>query len=259
MTTIKPDTDGSASSPAESVRRLALVTGASRGIGAAIAQQLALEGCFVVGTATSAAGADAIVQTLGDAGAGIEMRVEDPQSIDAALAEIRDRWGAPLVLVNNAGVTRDNLLLRMSEEQWGQVIETNLSSIFRLCKPLVRGMLKARWGRIVNVGSVVARMGNPGQTNYVASKAGMEGFARALAAEVGSRGITVNTVAPGFIETDMTDQLSEDQRQQMLARVPLARMGQVSEVAQLVTFLASDSAGYITGETIHINGGLYSA
>ena len=147
----------------------------------------------------------------------------------------------------------------MSEEQWGQVIETNLSSIFRLCKPLVRGMLKARWGRIVNVGSVVARMGNPGQTNYVASKAGMEGFARALAAEVGSRGITVNTVAPGFIETDMTDQLSEDQRQQMLARVPLARMGQVSEVAQLVTFLASDSAGYITGETIHINGGLYSA
>jgi 3-oxoacyl-[acyl-carrier protein] reductase len=238
---------------------LALVTGASRGIGASIAQHLATDGCFVVGTATSAAGAAAISRTLGDTGAGIEMRVEDPQSIDAALADIRDRWGAPLVLINNAGVTRDNLLLRMSEEQWGQVIETNLSSIFRLCKPLLRGMMKARWGRIVNVGSVVARMGNPGQTNYVASKAGVEGFARALAAEVGSRGITVNTVSPGFIETDMTGQLSEDQRQQMLARVPLARMGQVSEVAQLVAFLASASAGYITGETIHINGGLYCA
>lgn len=237
-------------------QRIALVTGASRGIGKAIAVELKKSGHVVIGTATSAAGVETIETELGE-GCGVELQVRDPQSIESALANINERWGAPLILVNNAGITRDNLLLRMGEDEWGEVLDTNLSSAYRLSKPLLRAMMKARWGRIINVGSVVARMGNAGQTNYVASKAGMEGFARALALEVGSRGITVNTVAPGFIVTDMTDALTEEQTTGMLAHVPLGRLGEPQEVAALVTFLASEAAGYITGETIAINGGLH--
>ncbi len=237
--------------------KIALVTGASRGIGAGIAQSLAQSGFFVAGTATSADGAARIGETLGDRGTGLELRVNDKESVAAALKQLIDEHGAPLVLVNNAGVTRDNLFLRMKESEWDDVIDTNLTSLYRLTKPLLRGMMKARWGRIVNIGSVVGRMGNPGQTNYVASKAGLEGFTRSLAAEVGSRNITVNAVAPGFIETDMTAELTDDVRAAMLERVPLGRMGAVAEVAGLVSYLTSDGAGYITGETIHMNGGLF--
>ncbi len=237
--------------------KIALVTGASRGIGKGIAQELARAGFFVAGTATSAEGAKAIDGLLGDSGTGLELRVNEPDSIEAALAELSDKHGAPSVLVNNAGVTRDNLFVRMKEDEWNTVIETNLTSLYRLTKPLLRGMMKARWGRVINIGSVVGRMGNAGQTNYVASKAGLEGFTRSLAAEVGSRSITVNAVAPGFIETDMTNELPETVQAAMLERVPLGRMGAVSEVAGLARYLASDGAGYITGETIHMNGGLY--
>jgi len=238
-------------------KKVALVTGASRGIGRGIAQHLAEQGFFVAGTATTSAGAAAIAEALGDRGTGLELQVTDPDSIQAALKTLADLQGAPAVLVNNAGVTRDNLMLRMKEDEWSDVIDTNLNSLYRLSKPLLRAMMKARWGRIINIGSVVARMGNAGQTNYVASKSGLEGFTRALAAEVGSRGITVNAVAPGFIETDMTASLPEAVQEAMLERVPLQRMGQVDEVAGLVGYLASDLAGYITGETIHMNGGLY--
>jgi len=241
----------------DSTVKIALVTGASRGIGAGIAQELAAGGFFVAGTATSAEGAAAIAERLGDSGTGLELRVNEPDSITDALAQLTDKQGAPTVLVNNAGVTRDNLVMRMKEDEWNTVIETNLTSLYRLTKPLLRGMMKARWGRVINIGSVVGRMGNAGQTNYVASKAGLEGFTRSLAAEVGSRSITVNAVAPGFIETDMTAELPDDVQAAMLERVPLGRMGAVSEVAGLVRYLASDGAGYITGETIHMNGGLY--
>jgi len=241
----------------DSTQKIALVTGASRGIGAAIAQGLAEQGFFVAGTATSADGAAGIADALGDNGTGLELRVNDTDSVAQALKTLTDNHGAPVVLVNNAGVTRDNLFLRMKEAEWDEVIDTNLTSLYRLTKPLLRGMMKARWGRIVNIGSVVGRMGNAGQTNYVASKAGLEGFTRSLAAEVGSRNITVNAVAPGFIETDMTAELTEEVRSAMLERVPLGRMGVVSEVAGLVNYLTSDAAGYITGETIHMNGGLY--
>ena len=240
-------------------QRVALVTGASRGIGLAIAQHLAELGHKVIGTATSAAGAAALEERLAThGGGGIELQLQDTESISAAITQINERWGAPLVLVNNAGVTRDNLLLRMSESEWGDVVDTNLTALFRLCKPLLRGMMKARWGRIVNLSSVVARMGNAGQVNYVASKSAIEGFSRALALEVASRGITVNTVAPGFIATDMTAALTDDQRELMLARVPLQRLGEAAEVAQLVGFLASDAAAYITAETVQINGGMYA-
>lgn len=245
------------SAPDTHDKKIALVTGATRGIGAGIAQTLAANGFFVAGTATSAEGAGKIASQLGDKGVGLELRVNEPDSIAAALATLTDNHGAPVVLVNNAGVTRDNLFLRMKEDEWTDVIETNLTSLYRLTKPLLRGMMKARWGRIINIGSVVGRMGNAGQTNYVASKAGLEGFTRSLAAEVGSRNITVNAVAPGFIETDMTAQLPEDVQAAMLDRVPLGRMGAVDEVAGLVSYLASEGAGYITGETIHMNGGLY--
>ncbi len=238
-------------------KKIALVTGASRGIGKAIAVELAAAGFFVAGTATSARGAGTIAAMLGDNGTGLELRVNEPDSVAAAIEELNDKYGAAVVLVNNAGVTRDNLFLRMKEEEWSEVIETNLTSLYRLTKPLLRGMMKSRWGRIINIGSVVGRMGNAGQTNYVASKAGLEGFTRSLAAEVGSRNITVNAVAPGFIQTDMTAELSENVRAAMLERVPLGRMGEVEEVAGLVRYLVSDSAGYITGETIHMNGGLY--
>ncbi len=236
-------------------QRVALVTGASRGIGAAIAQALTGEH-FVVGTATTADGAERISATLGERGMGLVMRVDDDASVAEALASLSEASRTPLVVVNNAGITRDNLLLRMKEDEWQDVLNTNLNGLYRVIKPLLRAMMKARWGRIINVSSVVARMGNPGQSNYVASKAAMEGFTRALALEVGSRGITVNAVAPGFIETDMTESLGDDVVELMLARVPLGRMGSTSDVAAAVGYLASDAAGYITGETLHVNGGL---
>ena len=245
---------------ADAAPKAALVTGASRGIGRAILEQLARNGFYAVGTATSTDGADAIRKQLANAGfegSGYQVRVDDSASVRAFVERLKNDDIVPLVLVNNAGVTRDNLLLRMTDDEWNDVINTNVSSLYHLCKPLLRGMTRARWGRIVNVSSVVGRMGNAGQTNYVASKSAIEGFTRALALEVGSRNITVNAIAPGFIATDMTEALSEEQKQAMLARVPLGRMGAVDEVAQLVAYLVSDAAAYITGETIHINGGLY--
>ncbi len=240
-------------------RRIALVTGASRGIGQAVATRLGADGFFVVGTATSDAGAAAIGADLADVGTGIVLRIDDDAGAATAVDAILDGFGSPLVLVNNAGITRDNLLLRMTPEQWAAAVNTNLTGLYRLTKPLLRGMMRARWGRVVNLSSVVARMGNAGQANYAATKAGIEGFTRSLAQEVGSRGITVNAVAPGFIDTDMTRDLAEEQRQAMVARTALGRMGSASDVAAAVSFLASDAAAYITGETLHVNGGLYSA
>ena len=240
--------------------RIALVTGASRGIGRAILHRLARAGCFAIGTATTDEGAAAIARDLRDAGLdgkAYAVRVDDDASVGAFVEQLKSDDLTPLVLVNNAGITRDNLLMRMSVSEWQAVIDTNLTSLYRLCRPLLRGMTRARWGRIVNVSSVVARMGNPGQTNYAATKAGIEGFTRALAQEVGSRAITVNAVAPGFIETEMTAQLSDAQRTSMLERVALQRLGTVDDVAACVAFLASDEAAYITGETLHVNGGLY--
>jgi 3-oxoacyl-[acyl-carrier protein] reductase len=245
---------------ADAAPKAALVTGASRGIGRAILEQLARSGFYAVGTATSADGAEAIQRRLAGAGLegrGYQVRVDDSASVQSFVERLKSDDIVPLVLVNSAGVTRDNLLLRMTDDEWNDVINTNVSSLYRLCKPLLRGMTRARWGRIVNVSSVIGRMGNAGQTNYVASKSAIEGFTRALALEVGSRNITVNAIAPGFIATDMTEALSDEQKQAMLARVPLGRMGAVDEVAQLVSYLVSDAAAYITGETIHINGGLY--
>ena len=240
-------------------RRIALVTGASRGIGRGVATRLAQDGLFVVGTATSEAGVAAVAEALGEDGAGIALRIEDEASVAATVAEVQQRFGAPLVLVNNAGVTRDNLLLRMTPAQWSEVLEANLTGLYRLTRPLLRGMMRARWGRIVSLSSVVGRMGNAGQANYAATKAGIEGFTRALALEIGRRGITVNAVAPGFIDTDMTRGLADGQRQAMIDRTALGRMGTVDDVAGVVAFLASDAAAYITGETVQVNGGLYSA
>lgn len=240
--------------------RVALVTGASRGIGQAIALQLAREGFLVVGTATSPTGADHITAALGEIGAegrGMVLDVTDASQVQAVVEELSETVGSPLVLVNNAGITRDDLLLRMQEEDWAKIIDTNLTSVYRLCRACLRGMMKARWGRIVNVGSVVGATGNPGQTNYAAAKAGVVGFTKSLAKEVGSRGITVNTVAPGFIDTDMTRRLPESQRQALLAAIPLGRLGEAEEVAHAVAFLCSDKAAYITGETLHVNGGMY--
>lgn len=240
---------------------VALVTGASRGIGAAIADQLAEMGVVVVGTATSENGAQAIDQRLAGKstpGAGRCLNVTDSDQVAEVLKEIAEKFGAPTILVNNAGITSDNLLLRMSDDEWDSVIQTNLNSVFRLSKACLRGMTKARFGRIVNISSIVGSMGNPGQCNYAASKAGVAGFSRSLAKEVGARGITVNTIAPGFIDTDMTKALNDDQRNTMLANVPMKRFGEPQEIADLVAFLVS-SGGYITGETIHINGGMYMA
>ena len=238
--------------------KTALVTGASRGIGLAVAEKLADQGFFVVGTATSEAGAAQISQQLGSRGRGFNLQVQDQLSIDAVLAELASMdVAAPLVLVNNAGITRDNLMLRMSIEEWQEVIDTNLNGTFRVTKALLRNMVKARWGRIINVGSVVGRLGNPGQANYVASKAGLEGFTRSLALEVASRGITVNLLAPGFIETDMTAALTSDQRDAMLTRIPLGRMGKGNDIAAAAGFLSSDDGAYITGQTLHINGGMF--
>jgi 3-oxoacyl-[acyl-carrier protein] reductase len=239
--------------------RIALVTGASRGIGAAIADQLAEMGITVVGTATSDNGAAAIDERLKGKttpGVGMCLNVTDVDQVAEKIKEITETYGAPTILVNNAGITADNLMLRMSDEDWIKVIETNLNSVFRLSKACLRGMTKAKYGRIVNISSVVGSMGNAGQCNYAASKAGVAGFSRSLAKEVGSRNITVNTIAPGFIDTDMTKVLTEDQKNTMLVNVPLKRFGAPQEIADLVAFLVS-SGGYITGETIHINGGMY--
>ncbi|HCB42864.1 MAG: 3-oxoacyl-ACP reductase [Pseudomonadales bacterium] len=240
--------------------KVALVTGASRGIGQAIAHALAAQGAVVVGTATSDQGAQAIGEKLAAAGykgAGMKLDVRDPESVAAVLAAITESYGAPAILVNNAGITADNLLMRMKDDEWDDVIGTNLSSVYRLSKAVLRGMTKGRWGRIINISSVVAGMGNAGQSNYAAAKAGMEGFTRALAREVGSRAITVNAVAPGFIDTDMTRALNDSQRSVMLEQIPLARLGQAEEIAAAVAFLASESAGYITGATLPVNGGMY--
>lgn len=240
--------------------KVAVVTGASRGIGAAIAEQLGKAGATVIGTATSESGAEKItarLAELGIRGAGKVLNVTDADSVATLLKTVSDEFGAPSILVNNAGITKDNLLMRMSDEEWFDVINTNLSSIYRLSKGVLRGMMKARWGRIINISSVVGSMGNPGQSNYAATKAGVSGFARSLAAEVGSRNITVNTVAPGFIDTDMTKVLPEEQKQQLLSRIPLGRLGAPEEIAAVVVFLASDAGGYISGETIHVNGGMY--
>ena len=235
----------------------ALVTGASRGIGAAIAEELVRLGYFVFGTATSQAGAEKISDQLQSRGRGLVVRVQDQTSVDSAFKEMLEAAAAPSVIVNNAGITRDNLMLRMSADEWQDVVDTNLSGAFRVTKAALRSMIKARWGRVINVGSVVARLGNPGQANYVASKAGLEGFTRSLALEVGSRGITVNLLAPGFIETDMTAALGSEQTAAMLTRIPLGRMGEAKEVAAAAGFLSSDQAAYITGQTIHINGGMF--
>lgn len=242
--------------------KVALVTGATRGIGRAISLKLGAMGAVVVGTATSQAGADSISAAFAEAGisgAGMVLNVGQPESIDAVMAEIAERFGPALIVVNNAGITRDNLMLRMKEEEWDDVINTNLTSVFRVSKAALRGMTKARWGRIINISSVVGTMGNPGQANYAAAKAGLEGFGRALAAEVASRNITVNAVAPGFIETDMTHALPEAQREKLLAAVPAGRLGQPEDIAAAVAFLASSEASYVTGTTLHVNGGMYMA
>lgn len=243
-----------------SEQRVALVTGASRGIGAAIAERLGRQGMTVVGTATSTSGAEQITANLQRAGVnghGMVMDVNDAESITTLLGSVAGQFGAVTVLVNNAGITRDNLLMRMSEHEWSDVIGTNLNSVFRLSKGCLRGMLKARWGRIVNISSVVGSMGNAGQTNYSATKAGVMGFTRSLAKEVGSRNITVNCVAPGFIDTDMTRELPADQREQLMQGVALGRLGTPDEIAKVVAFLCGEDASYITGETLHVNGGLY--
>jgi len=243
--------------------KLALVTGASRGIGKAIALQLGSQGATVVGTATSESGAESISKYFaehGIKGKGLMVNVADAASTEALMASIEKAFGkAPDVLVNNAGITRDNLLMRMKDDEWDAIIDTNLSSIYRLSKACLRSMMKARWGRIISIGSVVGTMGNAGQSNYAAAKAGVIGFSKALAREVGSRGITVNVVAPGFIETDMTHALSDEQKDKLSTQIPLAKLGQAQDIASAVGFLASDAAGYITGETLHVNGGMNMA
>ena len=235
---------------------VALVTGASRGIGAAIAAALASAGATVIGTATSDKGAGAIGESLGDRGRGIVLNIADDESVDAALKDIQANEGTPTILVNNAGITRDNLLMRMKPEEWNDVITTNLSGVYRLCKGCLRGMMKAKKGRIINIASVIGVMGNAGQSNYAAAKAGVIGFSKSLAREIGSRNITVNVVAPGFIDTDMTRVLPEDQRAAMLSQVPLGRLGEGEDIANAVLFLASKAAADVTGETLHVNGGM---
>ncbi|WP_434677526.1 3-oxoacyl-ACP reductase FabG [Pseudomonas sp. R1-18] len=240
--------------------KVALVTGASRGIGQAIALELGRNGAVVVGTATSESGAERISAAFKEAGIegfGLMLDVCSAESVDSVLSTIQERVGAPLILVNNAGITRDNLMMRMKDDEWYDVVNTNLNSLFRLSKGVLRGMTKARWGRIISIGSVVGAMGNAGQVNYASAKAGLEGFSRALAREVGSRAVTVNAVAPGFIDTDMTRELPEAQRDALLTQIPLGRLGQAQEIAHAVAFLASEGAGYVTGATIPVNGGMY--
>lgn len=247
---------------AELTGEIALITGATRGIGQAIALELGARGATVVGTATSAEGALKITAALADKGikgAGLAMNVAERLSIETALAQMEKDFGAPTILVNNAGITRDNLLMRMKDDEWDEIINTNLSSVFRLSKACIRGMTKARKGRIISIASVVGAMGNAGQTNYAAAKAGIMGFSKALAREVASRGITVNVVAPGFIETDMTRALPEAQKEILLKGIPLTRLGQPQDIAAAVAFLAGPGAGYITGHTLHVNGGMYVA
>jgi 3-oxoacyl-[acyl-carrier protein] reductase len=239
---------------------IVLVTGASRGIGKAIALELGARGATVIGTATSENGARGISETLAEnsvSGSGRVLNVTDPDSIGALIKAMQVDFGAPTVLVNNAGITRDNLLLRMRDDEWDDVIQTNLTSAFRMSKACLRGMMKARHGRIISITSVIAATGNPGQANYAATKAGVIGFTKSLAREIGSRGITVNAVAPGFIDTDMTRALPEEQRAKLLEQIPLARLGDVEDIAHAVAFLASSEASYITGETLHVNGGMY--
>ena len=235
---------------------VALVTGASRGIGAAVARQFVEQGIFVYGTATTEEGAKGIDAALGGEGSGLVVRIEDAASVEEMVKAIQENHDVD-VIVNNAGITRDNLFMRMSESDWSDVINTNLSSLFHVVKPFIRNMLRTRWGRIINVGSVVGGLGNAGQANYVSAKAGMEGFTRSLALELGSRGITVNCVAPGFIDTDMTDGLADQAKEQLVERIPLGRIGTVDEVAAVVGFLASDSSSYISAQTIGVNGGMF--
>lgn len=237
--------------------QVALVTGASRGIGRAVAETLVSAGAVVIGTATSERGAEAIQAYLGDKGHGLVLNVTDAQSVTELFATIKDKVGEVNILVNNAGITRDNLLMRMKDDEWQDIVDTNLTSLFRTSKAVMRPMMKKRAGRIINIGSVVGTMGNAGQTNYSAAKAGLIGFTKSLAREVASRQITVNAIAPGFIQTDMTDELTETQQQAIMSQVPMERLGKPQEIADAVLFLASDSAAYITGETLHVNGGMY--
>jgi len=239
---------------------IALVTGASRGIGLAIALELGRRGAAIIGTATSTEGAARIGEQLraaGTKGQGVVLNVTDQNSVDAALTEIQNVWGAPTILVNNAGITRDNLLMRMKDDEWDAIMDTNLKSVFRLSKAVLRNMTKARKGRIISISSIVGALGNAGQCNYAAAKAAVVGFTKSLAREVGSRNITVNAVAPGFIDTDMTRALPDNVRQGLLTQIPLGRLGQAEEIAHAVAFLASPRAAYITGTTIHVNGGMY--
>lgn len=240
--------------------KVVLVTGASRGIGAAIADSLGAKGAIVIATATSEAGAEKISVRLaekGIKGKGMVLDVANQESITTLMEAVQKEYGAPLILINNAGITKDNILMRMKDDEWFDVIDTNLNAIYRLSKACLRGMTKARWGRIVNISSVVGAMGNAGQTNYCATKAGVGGFTRSLAKELGSRNITVNAVSPGFIDTDMTKDLPEANREQILSQIPLGRLGDPEEIAAVVDFLVGDSGAYITGENIHVNGGMY--
>jgi len=240
--------------------QIAVVTGATRGIGQAIMLELAKEGAYVIGTATSEKGTEIIIKSLKDNGINGDafvLNVADADSVSNFVKTLVENEKSPTILVNNAGVTRDNLLMRMKDDEWDTVIETNLTSIFRMSKAFLRGMMKARYGRIINIGSVVGLTGNPGQANYCAAKAGMVGFTKSMAQEIGSRGITVNLVAPGFIATDMTDELDENQKEAMMAKIPAARFGEVGDIAAAVSFLASKEAGFITGETLNVNGGMY--
>lgn len=240
--------------------QIALVTGASRGIGKAIALELGKQGAVVIGTATSESGAEAISNYMtenGVKGSGLALNVTSQESIDALMAQIGADFGTPTILVNNAGITRDNLLMRMKDDEWDDIMETNLKSVFRMSKACLRGMMKARQGRVINIASVVGETGNPGQTNYSAAKAGIFGFTKSMAREVASRGITVNAVAPGFIDTDMTKVLPEEQKEALMKQVPLGRLGKPEEIAAAVSFLASPGAAYITGFTVDVNGGMY--
>ncbi|WP_314815521.1 MULTISPECIES: 3-oxoacyl-ACP reductase FabG [Aggregatibacter] len=237
--------------------KIALVTGATRGIGRAVAEELVSKGAFVIGTATSEKGAESISAYLGEKGKGLVLNVADQASIDAVLEQIKQEFGDIDILVNNAGITRDNLLMRMKDDEWFDILQTNLSSVYHLSKAMLRTMMKKRFGRIINIGSVVGSMGNAGQTNYCAAKAGLIGFSKALAKEVASRGITVNVVAPGFIATDMTDVLSEELKNNLLTQIPAGRLGEPKDIAKAVAFLASEDASYINGTTLHVNGGMY--
>ncbi|MFT4021691.1 MAG: 3-oxoacyl-ACP reductase FabG [Acinetobacter sp.] len=240
-------------------RKIALVTGASRGIGAAIAQQLIQDGFFVIGTATSEAGAEKLSQAFAEQGEGAVLDVRNAEAIEQLISGIEQKHGSVLVLVNNAGITRDNLLLRMTEDDWDDILNIHLKAVYRLSKRVLKGMTRARFGRIINISSVVAHFANPGQANYSAAKAGIEAFSRSLAKEMGSRQITVNCVAPGFIATEMTDQLSEEIRKKMSEQVALGRLGEPQDIANAVSYLASDKSSYITGNVLHVNGGLYMA